>query len=80
VSYGPNDLEPCGSPTAVRRHIALSEWCPDCLTEGRRTRLPLLVELVEERRRYLTAFNADTCPDRNRRLRALTLVGSEVGA
>lgn len=35
---GPNDVLPCGTTSAARRHLAHAEACPTCRTEGRRPR------------------------------------------
>jgi hypothetical protein len=51
TTLGPNDLEPCGSDTALRRHFALGEHCDVCGVEGRRMRRMSLAEVVEFRRR-----------------------------
>lgn len=56
---GPNALEPCGTSTAKRRHVALAEHCSTCGTQGRRTRRLLLDELVAERRRMADALNGN---------------------
>lgn len=47
---GMNDVLPCGTEVARRRHIALAQWCPVCGTDGRRVALLSLDELVEQRR------------------------------
>ncbi len=37
---GPNGLLPCGTYSAVKRHLAKAEHCDVCGTEGRRIHLP----------------------------------------
>jgi hypothetical protein len=51
VRLSMNDLEPCGSDTARRRHVALTEGCKACGVEGRRDRRMSLAEVVEFRQR-----------------------------
>jgi hypothetical protein len=51
VSLGPNDLLPCPSETAKRRHLIRAERCRTCGTEGRWMPLPTLDDLIAERRR-----------------------------
>jgi hypothetical protein len=51
VSLGPNALEPCGTPTAKKRHAALAEFCATCGTYGRRVPLPTLSDIVDDYRR-----------------------------
>lgn len=48
--FGFNDLVPCPSDTARRRHFALGEHCDVCGIEGRRMRRMTLAEVVEFRR------------------------------
>jgi hypothetical protein len=57
VSLNPNAVEPCGTPTAKRRHIALSEFCFACGTPGRLVPLPTLDELIAEFRRQREALD-----------------------
>lgn len=57
TSLGLNDLEPCGTRTARRRHTALAEYCRECETPGRQVPLPTLAELVERRRAQAAALD-----------------------
>ena len=50
-ALGMNDLLPCGSDTARRRHVALAEGCAACGIEGWTARRMTLAEVVEFRRR-----------------------------
>jgi hypothetical protein len=49
VTYGPNDLLPCKTESARRRHLARAEHCDECGTEGRRVPVPSLMELLIRR-------------------------------
>jgi hypothetical protein len=51
VRPGMNDLLPCGSETARRRHRALAEGCEACGVEGRRDRRMSLAEVIAFRQR-----------------------------
>lgn len=48
--FGANELIPCPSPSSLRRHLALAEYCATCGTEGRRVPLPSLAAVVACRR------------------------------
>lgn len=50
IALGPNDLVPCPSSSARRRHVALAEACTACGTEGRTVRRPSLADIVAARR------------------------------
>ncbi len=65
MGLGMNDLAPCGSPTAVRRHRALGEACTRCGVEGRHHRVLSLSEVVGRRRMWLARASA---PQVGRRL------------
>lgn len=53
MNLGPNDLMPCPSDGARRRHQARAEHCDVCGTEGRRVLPPSLSEVVARRRERL---------------------------
>jgi len=59
MSLGVNDLEPCGTPTAVRRHTALAEGCPACEVEGRPVRRPSLADIIARKRVARVALAGD---------------------
>lgn len=58
MSLGANDLLPCGTPTAYRRHVALAERCITCGTDGRTEPRPSLADIVAGYRQAAAVLRA----------------------